>query len=136
MMSAKQPQRAPALSFGGASPGFTLAETVVALAILSMIAVTFITGLITTGKAAAITDERTTAESVARSQMEWAQNAEYVAGATSYPSAPLPAGETGYSATINASPLHNPDDGIQKVTIQVARAGQQVFMLEGYKVNR
>ena len=62
--------------------GTTLLETVVALAILGTIAVTFLSGLVTTSQAAFIADERATAESLAQSQMEWAQNASYVDEAT------------------------------------------------------
>ena len=118
--------------------GVTLLETVVALAILGTIAVTFLGGLVTTSKAAFTVDERATAESLAQSQMEWAQNANYTDNATQYSLAPIPTGTDyiNYSANITAEPLNTPDDGIQKITVTVRRSGKQVFTLESYKVER
>jgi len=118
--------------------GVTLLETVVALAILGTIGVIFLSGLTTTSKAAFIFDEQATAESLARSQMEWAQNADYVYDATQYSPTPIPSGKDyiNYSATITAEPLHNPDDGIQKITVTVKHSGETVTRLQGYKVDR
>ena len=118
--------------------GATLLETVVALAILGTIAVTFLIGVATTSKAAYITDEQATAGSLAQSQMEWAQNTVYVSEATQYTPAPIPAGKDyiNYSATVTTESLHDPDDGIQKIIVTVKRSGKQIFILEGYKVDR
>jgi len=118
--------------------GITLIETVVALAIMGTIAVTFLSGLATTSKAAFIVDEQATAESLAQSQMEWTQNVDYVYSATQYSSASIPSGKDyiNYSATITAEPLHNPDDGIQKITVTVKHFGETVIRLQSYKVDR
>ncbi|GAG72481.1 unnamed protein product, partial [marine sediment metagenome] len=64
--------------------GTTLIETAVALAVLGAIAVTFLSGLATTTKVVGLTDEQTTAESLAQSQMEWVKNAGYSYNATGY----------------------------------------------------
>lgn len=118
--------------------GVSLMETVVALAILGAISVTFLSGLATTSRATFIADEHTTAESLAQSQMEWARNTGYVYEATSYPAAPIPAHKDylNYSASIAAQPLHAPDDGIQKLTVTIQRSGRGIILLEGYKVDR
>ena len=118
--------------------GVTLLETVVALAILGTIGVTFLGGLVTTSKASFSVDERTTAQSLAQSQMEWAQSANYTDNATQYSPAPLPTGTDylNYSVNITAEPLHPGDDGIQKITVTVNRSDEQVFTLESYKVDR
>ncbi|MFC1934160.1 hypothetical protein ACFLWC_00470 [Chloroflexota bacterium] len=121
--------------------GATLLETVVALAVLGTIAVTFLSGLVTTSKAAFMADERATAESLAQSQMEWAQNYTYFDAPYDYTSAaPTLTGEdyVDYSANITAAllPGHSSDDDIQKITVIVTRSGEQVFTLEGYKVYR
>ncbi len=118
--------------------GASLIETLVALAVLGTIAVTFLAGLVVTSEAAFIVDERATAESLARSQMEWAQNASYTSNATQYSSAPIPGGQdyADYSANITAEPLNNPDDGIQKITVVVSHSGEPVITLETYKVKR
>jgi len=124
--------------FAFSESGVTLIETLVALALLGIIAVPILSGLATTSKAAFTTDERATAESLARSQMEWVKNADYVYGATEYSPAPIPDGKDyiDYSAIIVAEPLHDPDDGIQKIRIIVKRSDKVVITLEGYKVDR
>ena len=57
--------------------GVGLIEVLVALAILGVIAVAFLIGLATTAKAVLIADIRTTAESLARTQMESIKAQEY-----------------------------------------------------------
>jgi len=118
--------------------GVTLTETLVALSILAAIAVPFLGGQATTSKAISIVDEQTTVESLARSQMEWVKNADYVYDATTYPAAPISDNKDyiNYSVVISAEPLHSPDDGIQRITITVSRTSSEVMKLEGYKVAR
>ncbi|MFC2071709.1 hypothetical protein ACFLUU_03195 [Chloroflexota bacterium] len=128
--------------------GAALLETVVALAVLGLIAVTFLNGLITTSEAAFTTDERATAEGLAQSQMEWAQSANYTDNATGYLPAPIPSGSdyTNYSANITAMSLQDlddgipgngiPDNGIQKITVTIEHSGEEIITLEGYKVDR
>jgi len=118
--------------------GVTLIETLIALAILGMIAAVFLNGLTTTSKAVIIADERTTTESLARSQMEWAKNAVYVNEAAEYSPAPVPDDQDylNYSVAIAAEPLHIPDNGIQKIIVTVEHADKEVITLEGYKVDR
>jgi type II secretory pathway pseudopilin PulG len=118
--------------------GSSLVETAVTLAVVGTIAVVFLSGLVTSSKATLITDRHTTAESLAQTQMEWAKNASYVYEATSYPPTPLPSGKDyiDYSVSIAASPLHSPDDGIQKITVTVMHSGENTMFLEGYKVDR
>ena len=79
--------------FADHEAGVTLIETALALAILGAVAVTFLSGQATISRATIIADEKTTAESLARSQMEWSKNAEYVYSAGEYSPAPLPAGD-------------------------------------------
>jgi len=118
--------------------GATLLEVVVALAILGTIAVAFLSGLATTSEAAFTADERATAESLAQSQMEWVKDADYVYSATEYSLTPIPGVKDyiNYSAVITAESLHDPDDGIQKITVTVERSDEVVIKLEGYKVAR
>lgn len=118
--------------------GMTLLESLVALVIVSLVVVTGLVGLATSSKATTISDEQSTAESLARSQMEWVKRAAYVPGTATYAAASIPAGSDydSYSANIAVSPLNNPDDGIQKITVTIDRSGNEVLKLEGYKVNR
>ena len=116
----------------------TLIETIVALAILGAISVTFLSGLATTSKAMFTTDEQTTAESLAQSQMEWVKNTDYVYDATQYSPAPIPNSKDyiNYSVVITAEPLHDPDDGIQKITVTIKHSDKGLTKLKGYKVDR
>ena len=116
--------------------GISLVETLVALAVLATVAVIFLTGLLITTRAAAETDEQSTAESIARSQTEWVQSSNY--SVTGYTSATLPAisDYLNYSVNISARSLHMPDNGIQEITVVVSHSGKQVVTLESYKTNR
>jgi len=118
--------------------GATLVETVVAMAVLATVVVTFLSGISATSKAAFLADVRATAMSLAQSQMEYAQNASYNGTTTWYPTAPIPSGKDyiDYSATINTTPVHGSEDGIQKITVTINRSGATVIKLEDYKVNR
>ena len=57
--------------------GIGLIEVLIALAILGIVAAAFLSGLATASKAIYIADVRTTAESLARSQMEYVKNQPY-----------------------------------------------------------
>lgn len=117
--------------------GMTLIETIVALAILGIAGITFLIGLAVTSKATAVADEKVTADSLARSQIEWVKNATYSTGAT-YTPAPIPGDNdyANYSALIAAEPLHTTEDGIQKVTITIKHGEEVILTWETYKVNR
>ena len=115
--------------------GMTLIETIVAIAILGAISVVFLGGLVVSSKGTLEADEQSTAESVARCQMEWVRGLTYVDNATQYTPAVLDNFDDyeGYSANVSAEPLNSPDDGIQKITITVLHNGKRVMSLEGYK---
>ncbi len=119
-------------TFQGNSRGFSLIEVLVALALLGIIAAAFLGGLATTSKALIIADKRTTAESLARSQMEYVKNQDYSTVPWEYelplhtPSNPppnppswwddadpptLPSGYTGYSVEIRAEDFDADGDG-------------------------
>lgn len=113
--------------------GVSLIETLIALALLGLIGVAFLSGLITVSKATILADERATAESLARSVMEDVKAAPY---ADSY-SAQVPSGAdySDYLPTIGVEPLYDADD-IQKITVTVKHDGESVLVVEGYKVER
>jgi prepilin-type N-terminal cleavage/methylation domain-containing protein len=63
-----------ARAFHGHSRGFTLIEVTIAIALLGIIAVAILAALSTASMALIIADTRATAESLARSQMEYVKN--------------------------------------------------------------
>ena len=118
--------------------GVTLVESLVSLAILGTVTVTFLGGLGTTSRAAVVSDHHSTAENLAQVQMEAVRLVAYAYEASSYSPAPLPAGNeySDYSAAIVAEPLNSPDDGIQRITVTISRAGVAAYTLVNYKVDR
>jgi prepilin-type N-terminal cleavage/methylation domain-containing protein len=119
-------------------PGQTLMEMLIALAILGLVAVSFLSGVTNTSKGAFIADEQATAESLARSQMEWVKRLDYSYNGTSYPVGLIPPTRDYFNYTVNitSTALHNPDDGIQKIQISVLHSDKVVFKLEDNKVDR
>ena len=131
--------------------GFTLIEVIIAVALLGVIAIAFLSALGTASLAMFIADERATAESLARSEMEYVKSANYTYNGWSYElptTAPswdvshaLPSGYDSYTANVTTEPLNSPDDGIQKITIVVSHLGKEIISsgnstLENYKVDR
>jgi len=121
----------------GNEAGASLIEILVALAILGIVAVTFLGGLATTSKATIIANEQTTAESLVRSEAEYVKNCTYQYLATEYPVDPslnIPVGWSVPSPVVEL--VHATDDGIQKVTIAVERNGEVIISTDMYKVDR
>ena len=133
----------------GNSKGQTLIEVLIALAILGIVVVAFMTALTTSSRAIIVADEHTTAESLARSELEYVKSwNDYHPAPWSYdlPSNPppwdlshaLPPEYGNYSLHVSASclPSHDPDDGIQRITVEVYHQGKPVLTTSTYKVKR
>ena len=114
--------------------GFTLIEVVIALAFLGIIAIAYLSGLAAASHALIISDERTTAESLARSQMEYVKNQDYSDNKWSYEVTDLgstyterpswwddanppllPSNYAGYSVAVQAEDFDADNDGILEV---------------------
>ena len=117
--------------------GVTLIETLVALAILGVAAVTFLSGLATVTKATVVTDEQAIAESLVRAEAEYVKSYPYQYEATEYPVDPgltTPSGWTVPPPVVEL--VHATDDGVQKVTVTAEHNGDALLSLEIYKVDR
>lgn len=57
--------------------GYSLLEVIIAMALLGIVAVALLSALATASRTVFVTDERATAESLARSQMEYVRDQEY-----------------------------------------------------------
>ncbi|MFC1910334.1 hypothetical protein ACFLXC_03440 [Chloroflexota bacterium] len=119
----------------GNEAGDSFLTALVAMAIIGLICAVSLSGLTTVLKASIITDEQATAGSLARTQMELAKKADYVYEAAGYDPAEIPdtSDYVNYSVGITAEPLHNPDEGLQIITVTVSRNEKDILTLTGYK---
>ena len=132
------------MSMAWSQKGQGLIEVVIAVAILGVVAVAFLTALSTASKAIIIADERTTAESLTRSELEYIKNSPYdfTNNPPQYslnPDIDIP---DGYNIEIEAVRLDPEDDGIadddgiQKIMVDVYHHGNLIMGTADYKVNR
>jgi prepilin-type N-terminal cleavage/methylation domain-containing protein len=125
--------------------GFSFIEVVIALGVLGMIAVGFLSGLGTASKGLLIADERETANNLAEAQVESIKNQPYDDDVLLHPEpqyyliTDIP---SGYSIDQPMAVRLDPDldgldddDGIQKIKVTVRHNGKEVLTLEDYKVN-
>ena len=134
--------------------GFSLAEVMISIALLGIVSVAFLSAIGTASKAVLLADEQASAESLARSEMEYVKSQEYSVASpdpwsyelpagtsptgefpswwNDYPSA-LAEGYESYIVIVNAEPLYDTDNGIQKITVVVEREDKQVVTLESYR---
>jgi len=111
--------------------GTSLLETIVALALLGIIGVAFLSALATSSNARSIADEHVSARILAESQMEDIKKQTY---AFSYSPVLIPAEYPGYSAAIDIDNMRN--GNIQKITITIRHHDRNIETLESYKVSR
>ena len=105
----------------------------VAVAIVSIALVVFITALSTGVRGVATVNEQVIAENVARSQLEYTKSQEYIIAPASYDTITPP---DDFTVSAEASPIPDLGDGIQRITITVYHNGEVVLVVEDYKVNR
>jgi prepilin-type N-terminal cleavage/methylation domain-containing protein len=116
--------------------GFTLIEVVIAIAVMGIIAAAYLGALGNSSMTLAVADERATAESLARSQMEYVKEQDYSDNYTA-PIIPTEYDTAGYSATITPPELVKA--GLQRIKITVYHNGKAIITsssgctLVGYK---
>jgi len=134
--------------------GFGLVEVIIALGLLGVIGIAFLGALATASNAIIVSDKRTTAESLARSEMEYVKSQDYI----DYSMDPHDVYDTlssqsDYSIETSVEPF-NPDgggsengvyneyggvfeqdDGIQLITVTVIfiPENKEIIELKGYK---
>jgi len=139
-------------AFRGSSRGFTLVEVLITIALIGAIAVAFFSFMSAATSALIHADERTVAESLARSQMEFARNYGYnstlVNNQVTYPKIPsssIPPGYTMCSVDHDGSVVENviigipwdtdiddnkpspTDTGIQKIALVIKHQGKEIY---------
>ena len=78
------------------------------------------------------TDERVTAENLARTQMEYTKGLAYLAAPAAYATISAP---SGYSISADSASVSGRDADIQKITVSVSYDGD-TFTLEDFKLDR
>jgi len=128
------------LSDGGqmrSTKGISLMETAIALAIMGVVAVAFLSGAGTSLKSASIASKQTTAESLVISEVEYVKTCAYQYSASEYPVDPdidIPVGWSIPPPLVEL--VHATDDGIQKVTVTAEHNGREILSISTYKVDR
>lgn len=128
----------------GDMSGVSLVETIITLGIMSIVAVVYLSGMSATSKAVMVSQERVTAENLAKSQMEYIRSQPYDQVNSPPQYLELSVGDIPetYDIVILAERLDpkgnglTNDDGLQKVIVVVNRSGVEIFRLEGYRMNR
>jgi Tfp pilus assembly protein PilV len=113
--------------------GAGLVEVLVAVAVLSITLVAFLAAISTGSVGVATTEERVTAENLARSQLEYTKSQTYVAAPTSYATVTPP---TGYAVSAVAASIPGSDSSVQKITVTITRNGETLATIEDFKVDR
>jgi Tfp pilus assembly protein PilV len=113
--------------------GVGLVEALIGVAILAVTLVMLLAAISTGSRGVATTEERITAENLARSQLEYAKSEPYLAAPASYATVTPPAG---YTVSAEATSIPEGDSSIQKITVTVSRDGETLLTVEDYKVDR
>jgi type II secretory pathway pseudopilin PulG len=113
--------------------GISLVETLVAIAILGVIASVFLTALSTGAISVRIQDEMSVSQGLAQSEIEVIKSAAYDISGHDYPVLNAP---TGYTIAVQVNPSIYGNVDIQQVTVTIMHNDDQVLALENYKVNR
>jgi Tfp pilus assembly protein PilV len=113
--------------------GSTMIEVLLSLALLAMVVCGLMTGLSSTSISSGVVQVQATADSLARSQMEYVRSLPYQVAPATYPTLTPP---SGYAVTAQALPVAGTDDQIQEVAVTVTSGGKSVLILEGMKMNR
>jgi len=114
--------------------GISLIETIVAVCILAIIGVAFLSALATTSTARATNEERTAAKILAEAVIEYIKTDEY--SATYTPPDSLFDEYPGYTIPLPINAENERNGSIQRIAVTVSHKGHEVLTLESYKVDR
>jgi len=113
--------------------GLTLVESVITIAIIGVALVAFAVAMSTGALAVSESDQEVTAQSLARTQMEYIKGYPYDPVATTYPTINT---TDNYSISVAVTSVPDADDNIQKVTATISRDAEVLLTVEDYKVKR
>ena len=107
-----------------------LVEVTMALALLGVIGVSFLSSAATTSTSRTIADEKASAKMLAEGIMDNIKKQDFAA---SY-NITVPDEYAAFSVNLTIEPIRTED--MQLITVQITHWGDEVFTLEGYKVTR
>lgn len=113
--------------------GVGLVEVLVATTLLALTLVTFLSALSAASIGVGTTEERVTAETLARSQLEYTKSLPYQPPPAMYATVTPPAG---FSVSASASGIAEGDNAVELITVTVSRGGNVLLTIEDYKVDR
>ena len=116
-----------------AERGSGIVESLVAVSLVAVAIVGFVMALSTGSTAVNVGAQETVAQQLARTQLEYVKGYPYDPEALAYPTVDAP-GDYVISVDVDAVP--GTDDGIQKVTVTIAREGESILTIDEYKVDR
>jgi prepilin-type N-terminal cleavage/methylation domain-containing protein len=122
--------------------GFSLIEILLAVALMGILGTAVPSALSGANRATITTNQNVTAESLARSQLDYIQNQPYDSENTTPVYAVIPNLPATYSIVTPMAQRLDPfgdgtdnDDGLQQITVSVERYDSIVFTLVDFKVN-
>jgi prepilin-type N-terminal cleavage/methylation domain-containing protein len=110
--------------------GLSLPESIVAVSIVGMAVVAFVTALSAGSIAVREGGQEVVAQRLARNQLEYIKSCPY---ATTYSTVEAPEGYT-ISVVVGATPDNDSD--IQKIRVTIQKNANNILTVEDYKVNR
>jgi prepilin-type N-terminal cleavage/methylation domain-containing protein len=121
--------------------GFSLVEVLLAMVLVGILGTAVPSALSGANRATMIANEHTTAESLARSQMDYVQNQPYDSVNATPVYALIPNIPAPYSIVMPMAQRLDPegngtadDDGLQQITVAVKNGGTVIYTLVDYKV--
>jgi type II secretion system protein I len=116
--------------------GFTLIEILVAMTILAVVSVTFLSAMTTSSRAAIAADQMDAARVIAQAQIEWVKNQNFSSSGDYSQNAAIMNDYPGYTVEILASTAAQRDAFIQKITVNVYRHSKLITQLQDCKVKK
>jgi len=124
--------------------GFGQIEALIAMSILGIVGTSLMGGLLTITKTTPMADERSTAQVLAESQLEYVrtQDYDYINDPPEYLELSGTDVPSGYTIATTATRLDHEndgatdDDGIQKITVTIEHYNETVTTLESYRIRR
>ncbi|MFQ5934463.1 MAG: hypothetical protein ACE5KI_07455 [Dehalococcoidia bacterium] len=113
--------------------GALLLESLIAIGLLATVLAASIAGLSTGSTGVGTVHELTTAQNIARSQLEHTLNEPFCAAPCTYPSISTP---TGYTVTSEAVDYDPPDPNLEQIIVSVFHESKLVLTIKGVRSNR